>query len=58
MYAFIGVGPLEIAVICLVILLLFAPRLPMVMRNLGQGLVEFKKGLKSDEKEDEPANKT
>jgi sec-independent protein translocase protein TatA len=58
MFAFFGVGPFEILIVALVILLLFAPRLPMVMRNLGQGLVEFKKGLKSEEKEDEPANKS
>jgi sec-independent protein translocase protein TatA len=55
MFAFIG--PLEILVVALVILLLFAPRLPMVMRNLGQGMMEFKKGLKAEEKDDEIANK-
>jgi sec-independent protein translocase protein TatA len=56
MFAF-GVGPFEILIVGLVILLLFAPRLPMVMRNLGQGMMEFKKGLKAEEKEDETANK-
>jgi sec-independent protein translocase protein TatA len=55
MFAFIG--PLEIGIIALVILLLFAPRLPLLMRNLGQGMMEFKKGLKSEENEDETAKK-
>ena len=52
------IGPLEITIIALVILLLFAPRLPLLMRNLGQGMMEFKKGLKSEENEDETANKS
>jgi len=56
MFAFIG--PLEIAVVAVVILLLFAPRVPLVMRNLGQGMMEFKKGLKSEENEDETAKKS
>ena len=32
-------------VIAVVLLLLFGNRLPSVMRSLGQGVVEFKKGL-------------
>jgi sec-independent protein translocase protein TatA len=32
-------------VLGLVIFLLFGSRLPSVMRSLGQGVVEFKKGL-------------
>ncbi len=39
-------GPFEWIVILLVALLLFGRRLPEVGRSLGQGLVEFKKGLK------------
>lgn len=39
-----GVGPLEIIVLGLVVLLLFGNRVPSLMRSLGQGLVEFKKG--------------
>ena len=57
MFAFFGVGPFEILIVALVIMLLFAPRLPMLMRNLGQGMMEFKKGLKAEENEDETANK-
>lgn len=40
----IGVGPLEIMILGLVVLLLFGNRVPSLMRSLGQGLVEFKKG--------------
>ncbi|MSR74379.1 MAG: twin-arginine translocase TatA/TatE family subunit [Planctomycetes bacterium] len=43
-----GVGPLELVVILLVVLLLFGGRLPNLMRNLGKSVVEFKKGLKDD----------
>lgn len=45
-------GWVEMLVIALVILLLFGNRLPSVMRSLGRGVVEFKKGL-SDEGGDE-----
>lgn len=40
-----GVGPTELVVICLVALLLFGSRVPKVMRSLGQGLTEFRRGL-------------
>ena len=40
-------GPLEVAVILLVVLLLFgAKRLPEIGRALGEGIREFKKSLK------------
>lgn len=42
-------GPLELLVIGVVILLLFGNRLPSVMRSLGRGVVEFKKGLQGVE---------
>lgn len=45
-------GPVELVVIAVVILLLFGNRLPGVMRSLGRGVVEFKKGV-SGEEEDE-----
>jgi sec-independent protein translocase protein TatA len=32
-------------VIAFIVLLLFGNRLPSVMRSLGQGVVEFKKGM-------------
>lgn len=47
-----GIGIPEIIVLSLVILLLFGNRLPGVMRSLGQGVVEFKKGVQGIEEED------
>ena len=41
-----NIGWLEMTVIGVVLLLLFGRRLPEVGRSLGQGIVEFKKGLK------------
>lgn len=42
-------GTLEIVAVSLVVLLLFGTRLPSVMRSLGLGITEFKKGLKGEE---------
>lgn len=39
-------GPFEWVVIGIVAVVLFGKRLPEVGRQLGQGFVEFKKGLK------------
>ncbi len=53
MLAFFGMpGPVELMVIALVILLLFGSRLPGVMRSLGQGITEFKKGVQGIEDKD------
>ena len=38
-------GHFELLIIGAVILLLFGHRLPGVMRSLGKGIVEFKKGI-------------
>jgi sec-independent protein translocase protein TatA len=47
-------GPFEWVVIGIVAVVLFGKRLPEVGRQLGQGFVEFKKGLKGakDEMQD------
>ncbi len=49
---FIGIGPLEVFIVALIVLLLFGNRLPGVMRSMGQGLVEFKKGMQGIEDQD------
>lgn len=44
---FLGnIGWPEILIVSVVLLLLFGRRLPEMGRSLGQGIVEFKKGLK------------
>jgi len=45
MLAIMGVGPMELLIIGGIVLLLFGNRLPSVMRSLGRGIVEFKKGV-------------
>jgi len=41
-----GLGPGEMLVVGVIAVLLFGNRLPSVMRSLGKGMVEFKKGMK------------
>jgi len=50
-----GFGPTELVIIGIIVLLLFGNRLPSVMRSLGRGVVEFKKGVSGvdDENKDE-----
>jgi sec-independent protein translocase protein TatA len=48
---FLGLGTTELLVVSGVILLLFGSRLPKVMRSLGQGIVEFKRGVQGIEDE-------
>ncbi len=56
---FIGMpGTTELVVIGVVALLIFGKRLPEVARSLGQGLVEFKKGLADVESEIDRAAST
>jgi sec-independent protein translocase protein TatA len=52
----LGLGPTELIVLCVIVLLLFGNRLPSVMRSMGKGIVEFKKGVAGIEDEsDKPA---
>ncbi|RLS32808.1 MAG: twin-arginine translocase TatA/TatE family subunit [Planctomycetota bacterium] len=46
-----GIGTMELMIVAGVILLLFGNRLPKVMRSLGQGIVEFKRGVQGIEDE-------
>jgi len=45
LFGFMMPGLPEMLIVGLVVLLLFGSRLPSVMRNLGRGVVEFKKGV-------------
>ena len=42
-------GPMELLIIAMIALLLFGNRLPSVMRSMGRGIVEFKKGVQGIE---------
>ncbi len=47
-----GIGPWELALIFLVVLLLFgAKRLPEVAQGLGKGIREFKRAMKDTQEE-------
>ncbi len=46
-----GLGTTELIVLAVLGLLLFGRRLPEVGKNLGKGIVEFKRGLKGVEEE-------
>lgn len=46
-----NLGPVELIVILIFALLFFGRRLPEVMRSLGRGVVEFKKGMRGVEDE-------
>jgi sec-independent protein translocase protein TatA len=44
-----GLGPMELLIVAGIVLLLFGTRLPKVMRSLGEGIVEFKRGVQGIE---------
>ncbi len=52
-------GGIEWIIILIVALLIFGKRLPEVMKSLGKGVVEFKKGIRGieDEVEDNVSKK-
>lgn len=57
-FAFFGMpGHIELLIIAGVMLLLFGHRLPKIMRSLGQGIVEFKKGVNDISEDIESASK-
>ena len=51
-------GPLglpELIIILVIVLLLFgSTKIPQIMRGMGQGIGEFKKGIKEGDKEEAP----
>ena len=52
---FSQIGPLEIILVLLIVLVIFGPkRLPGLGKQLGTGLREFKESVTGDKREDEP----
>ena len=51
LFAFLGLGPMEIVVIVIIGVLLFGRRLPEIGKSMGKTIVEFKKGMKGLEDE-------
>jgi len=49
-------GTWEIVLVLVIALLLFGTRLPKVARSLGQGITEFKKGVKGIEDDVTPSD--
>ncbi len=55
---FWNLGPMELLIVLAIMLLLFGTRLPSVMRSLGRGVVEFKRGVQGVDDEIEEATKS
>ncbi len=54
LHTFLAIGPWQIAIIVMVVLLLFGgKKIPELMRGLGSGIKEFKDASKEDEKIEE-----
>jgi sec-independent protein translocase protein TatA len=51
--AWMGIGSTELIIMAVIVLLLFGHRLPSVMRSLGRGVVEFKRGVQGVEEDAE-----
>ena len=50
-----NVGPLEIAVVLIIVLIIFGPkRLPELGRSVGHGIREFKNSISGDKDKDSP----
>ncbi len=53
-----GIGPLELAIVLVIILVIFGPkRLPGAGRALGQGMREFKESITGKDRGDEPEDR-
>ncbi len=54
LHIFLAIGPWQIAIVVMVILLLFGgKKIPELMRGLGSGIKEFKDASKEDDKLEE-----
>ncbi len=52
-----GIGTQELLVVAFIALLLFGHRLPSMMRSLGTGVTEFKKGMAGVDEETKEESK-
>ena len=52
---FRSIGPFELVVILVIVLLLFGRRVPEIAKALGKGVREFKRGISGIEEEIEKA---
>ncbi|MFL5906885.1 MAG: twin-arginine translocase TatA/TatE family subunit [Solirubrobacterales bacterium] len=53
-----NVGPLEIAVVLVIVLIIFGPkRLPELGQSMGRGIREFKSSISGDKDKDSPEEK-
>jgi sec-independent protein translocase protein TatA len=53
-----NVGPLEIAVVLIIVLIIFGPkRLPELGQSMGRGIREFKNSISGDKDNDSPEEK-
>ena len=52
-----NIGPLEIAVVLVIVLVVFGPgRLPELGKSMGKGIREFKGSLSTEDKDEVPAD--
>lgn len=55
---FLAIGPWQVVLVAVVILLLFGgKKIPELMKGLGSGIKEFKKGVKEEEDQENPLTK-
>jgi sec-independent protein translocase protein TatA len=53
-----NIGPLEIAVVLIIVLIIFGPkRLPELGQSMGRGIREFRNSLSGDKDKDSPDEK-
>ena len=53
-----NVGPLEIAVVLIIVLIIFGPkRLPELGKSMGHGIREFRSSISGDKDKDSPEEK-
>ncbi|MDV7137598.1 twin-arginine translocase TatA/TatE family subunit [Maribacter sp. TH_r10] len=58
LHTFLAIGPWQIAIVVLVVLLLFGgKKIPELMRGLGSGIKEFKDASKEDDEIEEKTEK-